>query len=41
MITSQFSYFVWKMHNLQTIETLKMAKNSQGLEVNFLLTQEC
>ena len=27
MITSQFSYYVWKMHNLQIIETPKKAKN--------------
>ena len=27
-------------YNLQTTETLKMAKNSQGLELNFLWTQE-
>ena len=30
-----------KTDNLQTIETLKKAKNSQGLEPNFLLMQEC
>ena len=29
------------MHNLQTIETPKMLKSSLGLELNFLLMQEC
>ena len=40
MITSQNFYFVSKMHNLQTIKTPKKAKNSYGLELNFLLMQE-
>ena len=26
MITAQVSYYVWKMHNLQTIDTPKKAK---------------
>ena len=39
MITSQVSYYVWKMHNLQTIETPK--KQLRGLELNFQLMQEC
>ena len=30
MITSQVSYYVWKMHNLQTIETPKEAKTIKG-----------
>ena len=31
MITSQVSEDVWKMHNLQTIETQKMLKIVMGL----------
>ena len=30
MITSQISEYVWKMHNLQTIETQKMLKIVMG-----------
>ena len=30
MITSQVSEYVWKMHNLQTIETQKMLKIVMG-----------
>ena len=41
MITFQVSYYVLKMHNLLTTETLKEAKNNYGLELNFLLMQEC
>ena len=28
MTTSQVSYYVWKMHSLQTIKTPKKAKNN-------------
>ena len=41
MITSKFYYYVWKMHNLQIVETPKKAKSNLGLELNFLLMQKC
>ena len=41
MVTSQVSYYVRKIYNVQTIETQKKAKNNDGLEINFLLMQQC
>ena len=42
MTTFQVSYYVWKIHNLQTIETPKKAKTIKGgVELNFQLMQEC
>ena len=39
-ITSKVPYYVWKIHNWQTIKTPKKLQDGSMLEVNLLLTQD-